>query len=104
MDELTRRRLARNEELFRSVNDQVEELQARLGGSDALFVCECSDPECTSSIRLTTAEYEAVRSEDDRFVLLRGHENTELERVIEEHDAYVVVRKPERLLDTLQDS
>jgi len=98
VDELARRRLAHNEELFRSVNEQVEALHERLGGGDALFVCECSDPECTSSIPLTAAEYEHVRLDDQWFVLLRGHENPELERVVEEHDDYLVVEKPARLV------
>jgi hypothetical protein len=97
MDELSKRRLAHNEELFREVNEQVDALQDKLGGGDALFVCECSDPECTSSIRLTRRQYEDVRESANRFVLIPGHERPELERVVEEHGTYVVVEKPRRL-------
>jgi hypothetical protein len=97
VDELSKRRLAHNEQLFRAVNEQVDALQDKLGGGDALFVCECSDPECTSSIRLTRSQYEDVRSSPERFVLLPGHALPDLERIVEEHDGYIVVEKPKRL-------
>jgi hypothetical protein len=46
-------------------------------------------------MRLTRAEYESVRSEPARFAVLPGHVFSEAERVIEEHDGYLIVEKNE---------
>jgi hypothetical protein len=37
--------------------------------------------------------YTAVRSEPTRFIVAPGHENLELERVVERHDRFFVVEK-----------
>jgi hypothetical protein len=42
---------------------------------------------------MTIAEYDSVHSQADRFVVLRGHENTEIEKVVEERAGYLVVDK-----------
>lgn len=44
-------------------------------------------------ISVTVADYEGVHAQDDRFIVLRGHESTEIERVVEEHADYLVVDK-----------
>ena len=90
MDDFTRRRLARNEELFRAVNEEIE---GRSGGGVTEYVCECADPECAVTVRLSAAQYRDVRSAPDRFVVVPGHERLELERVVGSHDGYLVVEK-----------
>jgi hypothetical protein len=35
---------------------------------------------------MTIAEYEAVRTQDDRFVLFPGHETRGLERVVQQNE------------------
>jgi hypothetical protein len=42
---------------------------------------------------MTRAEYEHVRSDNDRFALVPGHENEQIERVMERTERYVVVDK-----------
>ena len=45
---------------------------------------------------MTLAEYERVRGQDDRFAVVPGHENPELEDVVEENERYRTVdKKPE---------
>ena len=62
-------RIARNEALFREVNEQIKDVNDDVpAGSEAGFVCECGDPECTSTVSLTLVEYEEVRSEPTHFV------------------------------------
>ncbi len=52
-------RAARNEALFREVNERVEDLHDSLAsGSSADFVCECADDTCTQRITLPIATYE----------------------------------------------
>jgi hypothetical protein len=92
------RRLAQNETLFREVNERVEEVASGFADRDEEdrpigFVCECGRRDCTESIEATRAQYEAVRSNPLRFLVLPGHEDEEVERVVERTDRFVVVVK-----------
>jgi hypothetical protein len=44
-------------------------------------------------IQLSIAEYEAIRHSPIRFPVKPGHDYPEFERVVEEHEGYVVVEK-----------
>jgi hypothetical protein len=92
MDELTKRRLAHNEQLFREVNDAREDA-APDEATELTLVCECSDRSCTGRITLRVAEYERVRGSERRFIVLPGHEIPELERVVEDRGTFEVVEK-----------
>jgi hypothetical protein len=88
-------RAARNEALFRRVNERVEEVnrafESMFGTAD--FFCECGDIECMEKIRMTIAEYEELRSEPRRFGVKPGHEDQTVERIVEERTGYIVVEK-----------
>ena len=86
-------RIAKTESLFRGVNERIAETAARFGASDASFVCECADPECTKSVRATLEEYEDVRADGARFLLGPGHEWPEVERVEQEEACFTLVEK-----------
>src|ERR687884_1857426 len=92
-------RTARNESLFREVNDRIEELstdaeaQGIAPGGLVEFHCECGREGCTERVRLTVAEYERVRADNDRFAVAPGHETPEMEAVVEAGDRFVVVDK-----------
>ena len=88
-------RLARNEALFRQVNERLKDVSELLGHADSGpdFVCECADEGCTERIRLSLAEYEWLRANPRRFVVLPGHERIELERVFDDRGRYLVVEK-----------
>ncbi|HZS30155.1 MAG TPA: hypothetical protein VFA37_02740 [Gaiellaceae bacterium] len=91
-------RLAQNESLFRSVNEQIEQA-ARRGPADGHvyeFLCECSNADCTLLLPLTVPQYEAVRRDPARFIVAPGHELPEIEEVVSRHPGYqVVVKKGE---------
>jgi len=89
--ELQRKRAAKNQSLFRDVNERIEDLAAR--SSFSSFVCECMDETCVAEVTLTIAEYEYARSHANRFVVLPGHGVPEVEKVVEASERYVVVRK-----------
>jgi hypothetical protein len=57
------------------------------------FLCECGHVDCVEHIELTRAEYEDVRTETTHFVLLPGHQNGSVERVISETERFIVVEK-----------
>ncbi len=88
-------RLARNEALFREVNERIADLAHGFGRDEAYeFLCECADLTCTERVALTAAEYEHVRSDGTTFVLAPGHANPEIEKVVaRQDDDHVVVEK-----------
>ena len=94
MDE-RQERLGRNEVLFRELNERIEGVNRFLddAATDASFVCECGHGECMERIRMTLAEYERVRSDPTLFFAVAGHEEPEVEHVVEEHGGWNVIRK-----------
>jgi hypothetical protein len=87
-------RVAKNEALFRQVNERIEEVNEVLGeGEPSDFLCECGDDSCTAPVSLTLQEYEQVRSDPTHFAIAHGHEVIDVERVIEQTDRYSVVEK-----------
>ena len=90
-------RSAKNEALFREVNDRIHEVGERLqvmtDDERLEFRCECGRPACDGFVALTASEYEHVRSDNDRFVVVLGHQDPEIERVVERTERYAVVDK-----------
>jgi hypothetical protein len=84
-------RLARNQSLFREVNERIE----RIAGDNEVveFICECSDPDCLSTVDLKVDEYERVRSNSTWFFVKAGHDIPEIEGVVSQSDGYAVVEK-----------
>ena len=90
-------RAAKNEALLREVNERIEEVGKRLRvlpDDESLdFRCECGRHECEAFVSMTAGEYEHVRADNDRFAVAPGHENEEIERVVERREGYVIVDK-----------
>lgn len=85
-------RAARNEALFREVNEAVENLAAQAPDEAAGFVCECSDEGCIERLEVPLDIYESARADPRRFLLVPGHE-TDVEHVVGRGDGYVIVEK-----------
>jgi hypothetical protein len=85
-------RVARNEALFREVNERVLELAVRTDRSIG-FVCECGDEACVEHVEVPLAVYEQVRANARRFVVLPGHVTVEIEHVVMRTDGYAIVEK-----------
>jgi hypothetical protein len=85
-------RVAKNEDLFRRINERVEALSQ---GLDRLtLICECADASCIERLpEVPTAEYEDVRRHADRFFVAPGHERSDVETVLDERPGYLVVVK-----------
>lgn len=94
MDSKLERRLAANEDVFRRVNESIE--RGRWPGEPGQrisFRCECARLGCNMLLGLTVADYERVRANPRRFVMLAGHELPGLERIVERHGDIVIVEK-----------
>ena len=86
-------RLARNEVLFREANELTAEDVRDVGGDEVDFLCECSSRHCVERVRLSTMQYEHVRTSSYRFFVVPGHEVPAIERIVEQHERYLVVEK-----------
>jgi hypothetical protein len=87
-------RLAKNQSLFRAVNERVEKISAQQPSDGPIsFVCECAKPDCGNRIELEQGEYEAIRADPTHFFVLPDHVFPEAEIVIDDRDRYVVVEK-----------
>lgn len=75
----------------RQVNEAIE--RGTRTATAAVFVCECGNVGCNSTIELTIAAYESVRSGFERFLVVPGHELEDIEDVVERHESYLVVAK-----------
>ena len=94
MDEERQERLAKNESLFRTLNENIRGLASELAGSEPFeFICECSTSGCFERVSLTLPEYERIREDGTHFLLADGHQDIEIEQVIARYDRYVVVEK-----------
>jgi len=97
MDEVPRseqERAALNQSLFRDVNERVEDIAQSFGSASTDFACECDAETCLEHVRLTLAEYEAVRAAPARFFVKPGHVHESVERVVtSDPGRYEVVEK-----------
>jgi hypothetical protein len=86
-------RRATTEALFRDVNERIAESAERFDATTTEFVCECSDPNCTHRVEASLAEYEEVRDEPTTFLVVPGHEQEDIERVVSERRRFRIVEK-----------
>jgi hypothetical protein len=86
--------LAENEILFRDVNERLASEERVSSSVEQLdLVCECTDRTCVKVFTMPLAEYEWLRQDPHRFVVLPGHEAPAVEDVVERHAGFVVVEK-----------
>jgi 5-bromo-4-chloroindolyl phosphate hydrolysis protein len=88
-------RAAQNQSLFRDVNEQLQDLASTFQevSGTTVFACECADLACVDQIQMTVDEYEAVRSDPNRFAVAPGHVYPDVENVLQETERFVVVAK-----------
>jgi hypothetical protein len=86
-------RRATTEALFRDVNERIAESAERFDAEETEFVCECSDTNCTHRISATLVEYEEVREDPTTFLVVPGHEETDIERVVSDRGGFRIVEK-----------
>jgi hypothetical protein len=87
---------ARNQSLFREVNERVQQLKRDVHRwSEIDFVCECADEACMAPISMPVSEYEEVRRHAERFFVRPQHLYPEVEVVLAKNDRYWTVEKIE---------
>jgi hypothetical protein len=88
-------RIARNEVLFREVNERIRDVPLLDSSPEETtgFLCECGDATCTETVLLTLAEYEEVRAHSTHFAVLPGHVVPDVEDIVSEGERFFVVSK-----------
>jgi hypothetical protein len=86
-------RLARNQALFREVNERLLHLSDGSANGQVDFLCECSQQDCAETISLSLGEYNEVRARATLFAISPGHETLAVEKVLETRPAYIIVEK-----------
>lgn len=85
--------------LFRKANEDLLARRAALlealGEMTELvpILCECADARCTRVLRLKLEEFEEIRLQEGRYVMLPDHERSGNERVVERASRFVVVEE-----------
>jgi hypothetical protein len=94
MDE-RQERIGRNEILFRELNERIENVNDYLDAeaTDASFVCECGRADCMERVRMDRAEYERVRADPATFLVVLGHEEPDVEYIVEAFEGWALIRK-----------
>jgi hypothetical protein len=92
-----RARIAANEALYRSVNEQLEALNQVLTSvaddGSMVIICECRDVQCAEQIEVTVEMYESVRADPTLFIIVPGHEINDVEDIVAHHESFDIVCK-----------
>ena len=81
------------EELYAVAEQAGQEYLVPKDDTELHFLCECSDENCRKRVQMKPSEYRAVHSHRNRFVIIRGHEVPEIEKVVDTRGDYVIVEK-----------
>jgi len=55
--------------------------------------CECSDVVCAEFIYISLGAYRRLGQVDNQFMVLAGHEDTDIEAIVHTEEAYLVIAK-----------
>ena len=56
-------------------------------------LCECGEDGCDATFDVTHAEYDQAHEQRDRFMVAPGHENEQIEHVVNRTPRYLIVDK-----------
>ncbi len=85
--------IARNEVVFRDVNERIADLGSADGLDAVRFLCECGDRDCVRELVLARPEYETLRADPLLFAVAPGHVAPDVEVPLAESDRFWTVRK-----------
>jgi hypothetical protein len=94
--------VALTEAAFRIANERMARWQERhTDDATELYLCECASQPCRERVAVTREQYESVRSDPRRFLVVPGHVLPDLESVVQSDSRYEVIEKPSALMDLL---
>ena len=86
-------RAARNQAIFRAVNEKMAALNESFGELTGTFsvACECADVGCVQLLDVPPEAYRHVRESPRTFVVATDHVFDDVELVVSRHNGYTVV-------------
>ena len=88
-------RKVKNEIVLRRLNERIEDHHLRIRPDVADWVCECADENCAQPVKMSIAEYEAIRVEPTQFFVAPtdDHVSPDIEYVVRREPSYWVLAK-----------
>lgn len=88
-------RAARNQSLFRDVNERVRTLEAGLSVHVSEWFCECANESCFEQVTMSHQAYEAIREHGNRFLVAPNEDHLvpDVECLIAQNERYWIVEK-----------
>jgi hypothetical protein len=88
-------RAAKNQSLFREINERVEGVNLNAVPESGEWICECADDTCVERIPMSVREYELIRGHGAWFFVAPEvrHVWPDVERIVERNERYWVVEK-----------
>lgn len=106
---VAQKRKIENEVVFRKANERAQKSlkqvqdDAKTNSDDSLafndndiklhFYCECADENCKSRIVMIPKKYQQLHSNKKAFIVLPGHEVSEIEKVLKKQSSYNLIEK-----------
>jgi hypothetical protein len=86
-------RYAKNQALFREVNERIVDLAERFQVlEDLQIICECANTGCIERLDVTHDEYARVREHSDWFLITPSHIACDFEQVVERRTRYEIIK------------
>jgi hypothetical protein len=80
------------EETFAKANEQIRVSAEDHDFEESVpFLCECSETTCMQSVRLSLTSYREARAIKRSFIMIPGHHDASVERVVTQREGYVLV-------------
>ena len=90
-------RAAKNQSLFREINERILDLNAAFSAVTTMgeWVCECANESCIAPVEMSSEEYEAIRATPRRFFVAPTDEHVwpDVEDVVARGSRYWTVEK-----------
>jgi hypothetical protein len=90
---------AENEVVFKQQNESIKRQTSRLLPHEdkatfpVNFTCECADENCREQVQLTIVQFNRNSKNSKHFIIRPGHEQPDVEHVIEMGEGFNVVEK-----------
>ena len=90
-------RAAKNQSLFRAINERVKDLNVSFSTISPVseWICECANDTCTEKVPMSMDDYEAIRADPARFFVAPNDEHVwaDVESVTNRNARYWIVEK-----------
>jgi hypothetical protein len=89
------KRAARNQAVARDANETIEDVAAAWDPpADPIEIrCECARADCRETLRVSIAEYEAVRDDPRQFLVVPEHIDERIDRLLGYVRSYALLEK-----------